>query len=217
MLVDPVVNTTASAAVKPKADESMGKDAFLKLLVTQLQNQDPLNPTDNTEFVAQLAQFSSLEGITNLDKTMSGMSENIAAMENYSTAGLIGRDVKVDGSSFELSASAPAAIGYRLDSAAANVRVTISDQYGRPVRTLMPGPGSKGEQVLSWNGLDESGAAALPGVYSFTVRAVDEKNKTVDAEPFVIAPVKSIDFSSGDAGVVVGAMTVSKDEIKAVY
>jgi len=81
---------SGTGAAQRSPNEAMGKDAFLKLLVTQLENQDPLKPTDNTEFVAQLAQFSSLEGIQNLNSTMDGMANGISSLQDFSASGLIG-------------------------------------------------------------------------------------------------------------------------------
>ncbi len=101
-------------ATVPKKEE-MGKDAFLKLLVAQLQNQDPLDPMDNGEFVAQLAQFSSLEGIKNLGVSVDGMAGNMSAMQNLSTSSLIGRYVLVEGNAFELMPDVSVTIGYSIE------------------------------------------------------------------------------------------------------
>src|SRR4030067_2940508 len=103
MEIGGVANMTygAQATGKAKGNDEMDKDAFLKLLVTPLPNQDPLEPTDNTEFVAQLAQFSSLEGINNLNKSMEDITKSITGMQDISAAGLRGRCAKTGGSTFD--------------------------------------------------------------------------------------------------------------------
>ena len=98
-------SNTGTIEKTKSADEAMGKDAFLKLLVTQLENQDPLNPTENTEFVAQLAQFSSLEGIQNLNTSFSGVKGSMEALQQYGSASIIGKNARAESSSSTFSSS----------------------------------------------------------------------------------------------------------------
>lgn len=198
-----------------KADESMGKDAFLKLLVTQLENQDPLNPTDNTEFVAQLAQFSSLEGITNLNTSMDGMSENMTALQNYGSTSLIGRFVKAEGSRFEYSNS-PVEIGYSLPEDSSSAVLTITNSSGKVVRDVDLGPVKAGSYETSWDGRDNSGAEVTQGSYGFSVEARNKKT-LVETKTYVTGPVTGVSLDSGIADLVVGGSPVSRDKVREIY
>lgn len=196
--------------------KAMGKDDFLKLLVTQLQNQDPLKPTDNTEFVAQLAQFSSLEGITNLEKSMEGMSSSISAMQNYSSASLIGKNIKADGNGFGLAGGA-ATFGYSLGGGAESTSVSVSDKSGRVVKRFDYGPAQKGEYTVTWDGKDSLGNPAPAGAYTFAVSAKDASGAPVDSAAFITGPVSSVSFDAAGAKLVVNGSAVPRDAVRQIY
>lgn len=218
-----VINGTASAAgaltpggaTKP-SNGVLGKDDFLKLLVTQLQNQDPLNPTDNTEFVAQLAQFSSLEGITNLNTSMDGISSGMSALKNSNSANLIGRSVKAEGSDF-LYAGAPVTVGYDLTGAASRVRVSVFDASGKLVRTMDAGAQASGLHDIAWDGTDNSGLNAPNGYYEFTVTARDTADNAVSANTYVYGQVTGVNFDSGDAKLLVDGKEIGQNKLKGIY
>ncbi|MFQ5737351.1 MAG: flagellar hook assembly protein FlgD [Thermodesulfobacteriota bacterium] len=200
-----------------KAQDAMGKDAFLKLLVTQLQNQDPLNPADNTEFVAQLAQFSSLEGITNLNTSMADVASSVSAMQDISSASLVGRYARTEGDLFELAQGSSAEFGYTLDGPAASVKVAIADSRGRVVRVLDMGAQDGSDHAVSWDGNDQNGTRLDPGTYGFKVTAVDPANRTVLASPYTAGVISSISFKDGRAALKVDGREVSRDSIQEIY
>ena len=133
--------------------EELGKDDFLLLLVTQLQNQDPLNPTDNTEFVSQLAQFSSLEGIKNMEETMGTVADGISDMQKWSLSDLIDNTVKFESSSFDFSGE-PVSIEYSLGSNAASATVSIYDASGNLIKSVDAVSLNSGTYELQWDRLD---------------------------------------------------------------
>ncbi len=216
MEVGSVSSSAYPAGSSPSVNDTMGKDAFLKLLVTQLENQDPLNPTDNTEFVAQLAQFSSLEGITNLNSSMQSVSGSLSSLESYSSAGLVGRFVKAEGNQFDFNGS-PVAFGYDLEGAAASTSVCIYDSSGRLVRNISVGAAPSGYYEVGWDGTDDNGNAVKPGPYTFTVNAKDPNNSAVGALPYVIGMVSSVEIGSGKAGLNIGGIVISMDSVKEIY
>jgi flagellar basal-body rod modification protein FlgD len=207
------LSSTESAPVK----DAMDKDAFLRLLVTQLKNQDPLKPADNTEFVAQLAQFSSLEGITNLNTSMEDISKSITSMQDLSSATLVGRYVKTAGNVFEYAEDVPAEYGFTLEGDASNAKITIADEMGRVVRDIDAGAMSAGDHLINWDGKDNSGVPVGQGVYSFKVSAIAQDKKTVAAAPYTIGLVSSVSLAGGATGLNVNGQTITKDMIKEIY
>ncbi|OGP22222.1 MAG: hypothetical protein A2054_02490 [Deltaproteobacteria bacterium GWA2_55_10] len=193
----------------------MGKDAFLKLLVTQLENQDPLKPTDNTEFVAQLAQFSSLEGIQNLNSTMDGMANGISSLQDFSASGLIGRVVKAQTSQVEFDGTNALNLGYSLSTDAANVHLSIANPAGRIVRTIELGAQKAGSHELNWDGKDAGGVVLPAGAYTLSATAQDAKGVHIDAGTELIGYVTGV--SMQDSKIFVNGTAVNKDSVKEIY
>ncbi len=214
-----VANMTygAQATGKAKGNDEMDKDAFLKLLVTQLQNQDPLEPTDNTEFVSQLAQFSSLEGINNLNMSMEGISKSVTGMQDISSAGLVGRFAKTGGSTFEAIDGIESEFGFEMDSAASSVKVSIANAKGTVVRNIDMGPLSAGDNRIAWDMTDDSGVQLGGGAYTFKVTAVDQKNNTVLADPYTTGLITSVGFDAGTSTLKVNGMPVSRNDIREIF
>ena len=219
MEIGGVANMTygAQATGKAKGNDEMDKDAFLKLLVTQLQNQDPLEPTDNTEFVAQLAQFSSLEGINNLNKSMEDITRSITGMQDISAAGLVGRFAKTGGNTFESISGMESEFGFELDSPASSVKVSIADSKGRVVRNIDMGPLSAGDNRIAWDKTDDSGVQLGDGAYTFKITAVDQKNDTVPAAPYTIGLITSVGFDAGASTLKVNGLPVSRNDIREIF
>ncbi|MEY4592255.1 MAG: hypothetical protein RIR18_1150, partial [Pseudomonadota bacterium] len=169
------VNTTSSSstAASTLANSSSGKSAadlktdFLNLLVTQLKNQDPLNPMDNAQMTSQLAQINTVSGIEKLNTTMGTLMTSYANTQNMQAANLIGRTVLTSGNSLPLGASGGTGGGLTLDAAADAVTVTIKDAAGNIVRTESLGAMGKGTNNFSWDGKDKNGIALAQGDYTF--------------------------------------------------
>lgn len=175
------------------AEPSIG-DRFLTLLVTQLRNQDPMNPMDNAQMTSQLAQISTVTGINKLNDTMSGLSAALGSNQYLQAAGLVGHDVMVPGNKM-LLADGVATGGFTLPSEADHVLVKISDASGKAIRTIDLGDASAGSQGFAWDGVTDAGAKAPEGQYTFTVEA-KANGKPVTVDPLMSGRVD---------GVVVGA------------
>ncbi|MFQ5779659.1 MAG: flagellar hook assembly protein FlgD [Nitrospiria bacterium] len=173
-----------------KADDgvrSLGKDAFLRLLTTQLQYQDPLQPMESTEFVTQLAQFSQLEQMTTVNQTLGQLVQSNSSLNNYAVAGLVGREVQVVGGTVQHITETSSPLSYRLEGDAGRVIIQVSDAAGDVVRVIEAGPQKKGVWNLSWDGRNQDGNLLPSGGYQYAVAAVDSSG----------APVKSTTYSSG--------------------
>jgi flagellar basal-body rod modification protein FlgD len=147
--------------------KELGKDAFLQLLVTQLKNQNPLEPQDNGEFVAQLAQFSSLEGITTLNETVSGIAGNYNSSQALQASSLVGRSVIAPGDKAVVDTSKSLNGTVVVPSAVSSLSVKIMDKDGKTVRTIDLGSQKAGNSAFIWDGKNDAGATVESGTYTF--------------------------------------------------
>jgi flagellar basal-body rod modification protein FlgD len=166
------------------------QNQFLKLLTTQLQNQDPLNPMDNAQVTSQLAQISTVEGVQQLNTTLQTMLGNTQDAQTMQAASLVGHSVLVPGSALGLANGAGYA-GFDLASAADKVKVTIKDSNGIVVRTLNLDSADAGSNVFKWDGKTDNGSTAADGDYKFTVSAV-QGGKDVTATALSVGTVSSV-------------------------
>ncbi len=203
-------NTTTTTT---SATEEMS-DRFLKLLVTQLKNQDPLNPMDNAELTSQLAQMSTVEGISKLNTTLSELSRTSQMLQG---ASLVGHSVLAEGNNLELT-DAGAVGGVNLASKADSVKVTISDSDGSPVRVLDLGKQDGGLIRFVWDGKNTSGVLQENGSYSFKVSAT-AAGTAVDTTTYGMGSVLSVSLndSSSMEAEVSGLGVLTLDKIKQVY
>jgi flagellar basal-body rod modification protein FlgD len=194
----------------------LGKDDFLKMLVAQLRNQDPLNPMDGTEFAAQLAQFSSVEQLANINSNLSdSMAMNqllTQAVSNTMSASLIGLKVRATSSNIQYSGEKSVKFGYTLPVNANTVTVKIFDQNNKLVRTLTGGTGI-GDQTVTWDGEDQVGNTVASGSYRFAVEAVDAKGSTMQSTQFIFGTVTAVRFKPNGAVFVIDGAEVPLADI----
>jgi flagellar basal-body rod modification protein FlgD len=202
--------TTPSSAQSP-----LGKEDFLQLLVAQLSAQDPLNPMDSREFSAQLAQFSALEQMTNVNSTLEELVAAQQAFGNSSLISLIGKLVDIPGNSFEYTQGEPTNLTYTLGSEASTTKVEIYNSTGALVKTLN-GPGAQGSNLTIWNGLDNQGNPVDSGFYTFKIQATDASGKLVGGETFSTGLVTDVLFENGKAFAVVNGQKLPAEEITRV-
>lgn len=199
----------------------MGKDDFLNMLITQLKYQDPLDPMDGSQFAAQLAQFSSLEQLTNINDTLNySIDANYyltQSINNTLAATLIGRDVKLLRNDFQYSGQEQQTIGYNLTSNAVNVTVKIYNEGGALVKTIEDAPGASGENKLNWDFTDNDGNSVPEGKYTFEVEAIDGNDLTVSAEKFVLGPIEGVKFTSDGTVLVVNGAEYYLSDILELY
>ncbi|KIK82523.1 flagellar hook assembly protein FlgD [Pseudomonas sp. W15Feb9B] len=185
----------ASATNSATGGKALGKDAFLQLLVTQLKNQNPLDPQDNSAFVAQLAQFSSLEGITTLNSTVSSLAGNYNSSQALQASSLVGRNVIVQTNTVQLDDPSKGMTGsVTVPSSIAGGTVSITDSSGAVVRTIDLGSRAAGSASFTWDGKDKDGNLVKTGTY--TVKANASINGTsTDMATYLPATVNSVTIS----------------------
>lgn len=173
--------TTPTPAANPLKAKVASQDDFLKLLIAQLQNQDPLEPMDNQEFAAQLATFNSLGQLIEINEKLGGLKDNQGSMGQYNAASLIGKQISAPGNQVGLTAGATPTIGYQLSANAAKVTISIVAADGTVVRRIDAGARNAGAQTQLWDGKDNNGNAMRAGVYKVDITAVDGKGVKVAA------------------------------------
>lgn len=184
--------------VSMAANASMGKEEFLNLLVTQLSNQDPLNPMDNQQFASQLAQFSSLELLTNmqasLDSNLAAQQNVASALQGGMAADLVGRSITALDDRVVL-AEGQAAVAWEADEDVARVVVEVRDSTGALVRreTLDEPQGS----AWTWNGRDDGGSERAAGVYTVSLSATDSAGGEAAIRPLWRGPVEAVRYREG--------------------
>ena len=185
----------ASAAGAATSSTDEAQDRFLKLLVTQLKNQDPLNPMDNAEMTSQLAQMSTVTGIEKLNSTLNSLVGDIGNSQSMQAAAMIGKAVLVPGKNLMLSKS-EAYAGVNLAADADQVTLKINDGTGATIYTEKLGARDAGVFNIGWDGSTDAGTKAADGTYTFSVEAVQGGNK-VKADALQIGTVSALVRSQG--------------------
>lgn len=194
--LDPSASIAASSAPGSSGVSSAASEQrFLKLLVTQLKNQDPLNPLQNAELTSQLAQMSTVTGIEKLNTALQALVSQSGAGQALQAASLVGRSVLVPGGEL-IGGNGPVPFAVELPSSAGSVKVTINDAAGNTVRSFDAGPMSQGVHDIAWDGKNDAGQTAAAGTYKVKVLAMNGAT-LVAAAGLVYSQVTSVTQGSG--------------------
>jgi len=189
-------NSLSSATGMPNGN--LDKEDFLKLLVAQLSNQDPLSPTDPGEFVAQLSQFSSLEQLMNIKGGLDLVAVTQTAGTSAQMVSFIGKDVAFDGGSIAWSdGQAPVDMRFTLKNPAAELEVRIADANGKTLETRTLGAQPAGNQVFTFDGRLQDGRPLPPGTYTVEITAKDGAGNGTPIDLKSTGRVTGVTFSNG--------------------
>ncbi len=183
------LNASASSATNA-SEAAATQDRFLKLLVTQMKNQDPLNPMDNAQVTSQMAQLSTVTGIDKLNVTLQALSDSMASNQSLQAASMIGHGVLVPGEGVDLNDGIGFG-GIDLAQSADKVDIAINDKAGALVRKIHLGAQPVGLVNWQWDGRNDSGASVSDGGYTFTVEATQAGEK-IDAAALQFGMVHSV-------------------------
>jgi flagellar basal-body rod modification protein FlgD len=213
------VSSSSSQAAQAAAQgpsQEVGKDAFLKLLLAQLRNQDPLDPTDAKEFVTQLSQLASVEQLMTIVDRISALEVATAGIANAQVADLTGRTVTANVSTIRLGESGPGQAVFQLDGRAQAVTVTIRDEAGQVVRTIRLGDSYPGAHAIEWDGNDDAGTRMPAGRYSIEVAATDDAGRPVSTSTRITGPVTGVSYENGYPELMVGEARVMLGDVVSI-
>lgn len=205
------VTTQQAASQVTSKTKSLGKDDFLKMLVAQLKNQDPLKPMDGTEFAAQLAQFSSLEQLTNMNTQLQNLGLYQTTASNTQAVNLLGKEVSVSKLNHFQVEGATANFSYNLPMGAAQVTISILDASGKEVDRIEAGKQTAGLQNVTWNKGNNSN-----GLYSYKVNAVDTNGNTVTAETMMTGKVTAVQYKDNAIYLTVNNQEIAFNDVVSV-
>jgi flagellar basal-body rod modification protein FlgD len=208
-------STSSSGSTAATVTKELGKNEFLKLLLAQLANQDPTKPVDNQAFVAQLAQFSSLEALQSLGEKIDMMTVAQASSTQLQVAGLVGKQIEFRTDVLHLDGKAVEGLG-SLSSSADSVVAVVTDASGKVVRSMTLGARSAGTFSFSWDGRSDSGAPLPRGDYQVALHAGRADGSTVQAELLTKGTVDAVTFDTDSPVLLVGTLRVKMADVSQI-
>ena len=216
ILSNQAATAASSTTSTSQTTASSEKDMFLNLLVKQLQYQDPLNPVENTEFASQLAQFSSLEALTNMQSSMDNMSTVQSSMNSMQSISFIGKQVNGSGNTINYTGSGSSTIDYNVGSNASDVVVKINNSSGMTVRTVDLKNVQAGDNTYTWDGTSDNGTTLGTGTYTFTISATDSSGSAVTTTTNTSGTVTGVRYDSGKVYLEVGDKEISLSDVSKI-
>ncbi|EHJ46238.1 flagellar hook capping protein [Solidesulfovibrio carbinoliphilus subsp. oakridgensis] len=190
-------SSSSSSTTTQKASSSLGQDAFLQLLVTQLQYQDPLNPMDDKEFVAELAQFSSLEQLTEINTGIDNLAIQGTQQQLLGAVNFIGKTIEATGNAVSLADGKASAVTFTLPTDAETCLVNVLDTSGQVVRTVDLGATTAGAVEFVWDGKDYNGNTMDDGQYQVAMTATDADSGLIKTSSTMTGTVQGIAQENG--------------------
>jgi flagellar basal-body rod modification protein FlgD len=208
--------TSAAASAAMKKATGMNKDDFLKLFMTQLQNQDPLNPQDSSQFIGQLAQLTQVEQAYNTNTNLQNLLDAQNNASQLAAVSFIGKEVTATGSQTTVTDGVQPVLNYNLSGNANQVSLVIKDADGNTVRTLTQGPATAGNYSLAWDGMDSNNTALPPGTYNFTVNCEDSSGNQFSGTTLVQGKVDGLNLDGTTPVLTIGGLDVPLTSVLSV-
>lgn len=203
--------------VRQVGDNSLDKDAFMKLLLTQMKHQDPTNPMQSHEMAAQLAQFTSLEKLTNINQGINALAKAQAPSHNFEALALIGKAVAGDSAKIDrMAENDQHPISFALKGDAQKAEIKIKDADGRLVRTLEVANLKTGRNEVVWNGKLDNGTDANRGAYVATIEAKGSNGRKIHADTQFSGVISGVNFTAQGPVLMIGKQAVSLKDVKEI-
>lgn len=209
-VISGLTSSTTSSSTKSTTSTALGQDEFMTMLLAELKNQDPLNPMEGKDFAAQLAQFSSLQQLSNLNTTMSTLPTYLQAFSNAQMAGIIGDEAVASGDTITVSGSSTD-ISFNLPSDIASGTLKIYNSSGSQVGSADLGSLSSGINTITWDT-----SSVNSGDYTFTISAADKSGNAVTATTLVSGTVTGVTFKDNTAYLTINGQEVAFSNVVAI-
>lgn len=204
---------SASSNATAANPAGLGKEDFLKLLIAQMENQSPLDPMDNTAFVAQLAQFSSVEQLALVNDRLDTLTLAQAGVVSGQSVNMVGKTAVHPGNTIELEARSEAPFRFQVDGSVANTKISIKDSNGRLVRTLDLGAQQPGVHDAVWDGMTNDGKAAQSGSYTLEIETTDTNGENVASQVYGMGKITGVTFEKGYPQLVIGDQKIDANAV----
>ena len=206
-----------SKKMRTTGNAEMGKDAFMTLLLTQMKNQDPTNPLKSHEMAAQLAQFTQLEKLTNIDSGIAGLRKDGEPNKNFEALAFIGKTITTDNSKVSRAdQESTHDIRFTLPADAQELKMIVKDAAGNPVRNLEYKNLKTGKNELNWNGMTDDGSKAAAGDYSVAFEATGSNGRKMHIETKTEGVISGVNFTPKGPQLMVGKQVVSMEDVKSI-
>lgn len=206
-----------SKKIRSTGNASLDKDAFFKLMLAQMKAQDPTNPMQSHEMAAQLAQFTSLEQLNNINATLESMKGAQTPSTNFQALAFIGKMVSGDSSKVNRAkGDTEHLLSFQLLGDAANVKVTVKDAAGNVVRKLDFASLKKGDNTVKWNGMTDDGLPARTGEYKIAIEAQSANGQKVYAKTEFGGRITGLNYTSEGPVLMVGSQTIKMSDVKKI-
>jgi flagellar basal-body rod modification protein FlgD len=202
--------TTTTTSALP--EDKLGRDAFLKMFIAQMNHQDPLNPMDISQMSSQLAQFSTLEQLYNVNTNLESIEGVQNSSNRYQSIDLIGKEVKADSSTLVMD-NGKAAKGAFYLGESANCLVQIFDEQGTPIRDINLGALKPGNNEFEWDGFDNNKKLYKSGQFTYEVTAVNNQKEIISVDKFIKGIVTGINLSGNEQIIYVNSTPLSMSQI----
>lgn len=179
-----------------KATNELGQTEFLELMMAQLEFQDPMKPMDNGEFLGQMAQFSTVTGIEDMQKSIDQLSANYSSSQTLQSTQLVGQEVLIENNSVKLLEDGNANGSFELDVSSGDVQIDVSNAAGTVIRQIPMGQYPAGRHTFSWDGLNDAGQRAAEGDYSISISA-QQDDGYISATVLTSRIIDSVEFGNG--------------------
>jgi flagellar basal-body rod modification protein FlgD len=218
MTISSINDTTSATSTNNPTGSTSGlsnltANDFMTLLLTQLKNQDPTNPTDMAAFTSQLCSLNQLEQLT----TANSYLKELASNDGTQAVNYIGKTVTVDGDTLSVSKGTADNLVFNLESDASSATITIYDSEGNEVRTISASDLSSGTNSIKWDGTDDDGNTVDDGEYTYEVSAADSSGDSVTATTYKTATVTGVVYEDGSPYLLADGEEISLDDITGVY
>ena len=218
--ISPIATDASGNAKITGSQQSLGKDDFLQLMITKLQYQDPLEPMEDEDFIAQLAQFSSLEQMSNIAEAIETSNQwsylQMQSMNNVMASGFIGKEVTADYTGLYYDGSADPAISYSIDQFADDMEFVIRDVSNTVVRRISLSDVETGSGTVDWDGTDTLGNKVEEGYYTVEVSATSASGSSFTPDLKLVGIVEKVVYRDGAAFLMVNGMELALGDIMSI-